>query len=122
MIITSMLSKKFLGLISQNKLSCEAASQIAQFRLTHTLVNQYLKHIGKVNSARCLACGADEETIEHFLLRCPSYAHERWALAQQAKKQRKQMSMETLLGTPKMAVHLANYIDTTNQFKYAEKA
>jgi hypothetical protein len=115
-------SKKFLGSISQNELSHEAVSRIAQFRLTHVPVNQYLKRIGKVNSTRCLACGADKETIEHFLLRCPSYAHERWALVQQAKKQRKQMSMETLLSTPKMAVHLANYIDTTNRFKYAEKA
>jgi hypothetical protein len=117
-----MPSNKFLGTISQNELSRDSASRIAQFRLMHVPVNQYLKHIGKVDSARCLACGAEEEMIEHFLLCCHSYEHERWALARQARKQQKHMSMEMLLGTPKMAVHLANYINTTNCFKYAEKA
>ena len=88
----------------------------------HAPVNQYLKRIGKVDSAQCPACGAEEETIEHLLLRCPSYEHERWALARQARKQRKYMTMETLLGTPEMVIHLANYIDATNRFKYAGKA
>ena len=36
----------------------------------------YLKRIHKVDSTRCLACREDEESIKHFLLRCPSYAHE----------------------------------------------
>jgi len=117
-----MPSSKFLSSISHNELSRDSASQIAQFGLMHALLNQYLKCIGKVDSARCPACSAEEETIEHFLLRCPSYKYERWALARQARKQWKHMSMETLLGTPKMAIHVANYIDATNCFKHAEKA
>jgi hypothetical protein len=31
-------------------------------------LNKYLKWIQRVDSSRCPACGADEETIEHFLL------------------------------------------------------
>jgi len=62
------------------------------------------------------ACGAEDETIEHYLLACPSYAHERWALTRQARKLRKQLSLETLLGDHNMVASLANYIDATRRF------
>ena len=110
-------SKGFLGTISQSELSRKAASRIVQLRLAHAPVNQYLKRIGRVDSARCPACGAEEETIEHLLLACPAYAHERWALDKQAKKQRKQLTMATALGERSMAIPLANYIDATHRFK-----
>jgi ribonuclease HI len=110
-------SKKFLETISNSKLSREAASRIAQFRLNHAPVNQFLKRIGRVDKARCPACGADEETIEHFLLACPSYAYERWALEQQAKKIRERLTVETLLGKSDMAISLANYIEATQRFR-----
>ena len=110
-------SKKFLNTLSHADLSREAASRIAQLRLTHAPVNSFLKRINKVDNARCPACGAVEETIEHFLLHCPNYAYERWALAQQANKQHKRLSLETLLGTPDMAIPLANYIDASGRFK-----
>jgi hypothetical protein len=110
-------SKKFLNTISHAELSREAASRIAQFRLTHAPVNHFLKRIRKADKATCPACGADEETIGHFLLICPSYAYERWALAQQAHKQRKHLTMETLLGTPDMVMPLAKFIEATGRFK-----
>ena len=110
-------SKKFLGSISNSELSREAASRIAQFRLAHAPVNQYLKRIGKVDNARCPACGADEETIEHFLLYCPSYAHKRWAINQHAKHIKKQFTLSTLLDERDMMIPLTNYIDATGRFK-----
>jgi hypothetical protein len=79
-------------------------------------VNQYLKCISSVDSARCPACGANEETTKHFLLLCPVYAYERWALNKQAKKQHKWLTIETLLGEPSMAIPLANYIEATHRF------
>lgn len=106
-------SKKFLQAISKKDLSYKAVSCIAQFRLAHMPVNQYLKWIGKVDSVGCSACGTEEETMEHFLLSCPSYTHERWALEQQAKKVQKQLSLGTLLGEPDMITPLANYIHAT---------
>lgn len=69
--------RKFLTTISNAELSCVAASYIAQLRLTHMPVNQYLKDIKRVDSARCPACGEDYKTIKHFLLSCPSYASTR---------------------------------------------
>jgi ribonuclease HI len=109
-------SKKFLGAISNNELSREMASRITQFKISHAPINHFLKRIGKVDSARCPACGADEETIEHYLLTCPSYAHERWALTQQTKKKRKQLTIETLLGEQDLTIPLTNYIEATHRF------
>ena len=42
---------------------------------------------------------------------------ERWALERQAKKKKKNLTLETLLGDPDLALPLANYIDGTNRFK-----
>jgi ribonuclease HI/exonuclease III len=117
LIDSSTPSKKFLNAISHAELSREAASRIAQLRLTHAPVNQFLKRIKKVDSSRCPACGAEEETIGHFLLFCPNYAYERWALAQKANKLHKHLSLETLLGIPDMVVPLAKYVEATGRFK-----
>jgi hypothetical protein len=110
-------SKKFLDSISQSKLSREAASRITQLRIGHAPVNQYLKRVGRVDSARCPACGADTETTEHYLLLCPAYAYERWALGMQARKQGKPLTLKTILGERGMVIPLANYIDATHRFK-----
>ena len=110
-------SKKFLKTVSQTEFSCVNASQIAQLRLGHAPVNKYLKRMRQVDSARCPACRDDEETPEHFLLHCLSYAHKRWALAQQASKLLKALTMEILLGEPEMARTLAKYIRATNRFR-----
>jgi len=110
-------SKKLLKSSSQPELSRVDASRIAQFRLGHAPINQYLKRIGRVDSARCLACGEDVETAEHFLLNCKNYAHKRWALAQCASKLRKPMTMQTVLGQPELALPLAKFIKATNRFK-----
>ena len=50
------------------------------------------------------------------MLRCPAYTHERWALAQQARKIRKLMAMGTLLGIPEMAKAVAKYIRGMSRF------
>jgi ribonuclease HI len=110
-------SKKFLKIISQSELSHEDSSRITQLRLTHAPVNQYLNRIDRANSARCPACGDESETVEHFLLWCPNYAHERWELDQQAKKWRKRLTLGTLLGCPKMAIPLAKFIKSTGRFQ-----
>lgn len=112
----SMPLSKFLKTISNPKLSRTAASTITQFRLSHTPLNSYLKRICKVDNARCPACGEDEESIEHFLLRCPSYAYERWDLTQHARKKRKALLLETILGDPQFTMPLAAFIQATGRF------
>ena len=105
-----------MDMISQGELSCEDSSRIAQLRLAHVPLNQYLNRIGRVDSTRCLACGNEPESVEHFLLCCPSYAHERWDLERQAKKLRKPLTLGSLLGHPEMAIPLAKYLGATSRF------
>ena len=109
-------SKSFLKAISTPGITRSTTSTIAQLRLAHAPLNSYLKHFKRVDSARCPACSADNEDIAHYLLTCPSYAYERWALACQAKKNHKTMSLKMLLGDPKMVIPLANFIDATHRF------
>jgi len=61
--------------------------------------------------------GHERETVAHYLLHCTKYDHERWALAEQARKRKKDLTLETLLGDPEMALPLANYVDGTARFK-----
>ena len=48
-------SAKFINTISNKDISREAASRISQLRIGHAPLNQYLKRIGRVDSARCPA-------------------------------------------------------------------
>jgi len=110
-------SIKFLKTISNPKLSCEAASRITQLRMQHAPLNSYLYHFKRVDSANCPACGAIDEDIAHFLLFCPNYAHERWTLGRHARRRKKTLALETLLGDLDFAVLLSSYIDSTKCFK-----
>ena len=109
-------SAKLINAVSSSKISRETASQIAQLKLTHVPLSTYLKRIGRVSSARCPACGAEAETIKHFLLNCPNYAYKRWALNRQANKLHKRLTIETILGEQSMVRPLANYINATHRF------
>jgi hypothetical protein len=111
-----MPSSRFLRAISNPKLTRSAASRIAQLRLTHVPLNGYLKRINRTDSARCPACGDDVENTEHFLLRCPNYAHERWPLTQLARKKRVTLTLKALLGDPHFILPLAAYIHATGRF------
>jgi len=95
--------------------SRDAADRIAQLGLQHIPLNSYLHRFGRTDKANCPACGDDEKDIAHFLLSCPKYAYERWALAKQVEKRRKNMTIETLLVDPELP--LVNHIDNTNRFK-----
>jgi len=106
-------STKFLKMISNPKLSRAAASRIVQLRLQHILLNSYLHKFQRTDKANCPACRHERETITHYLLHCTKYDYERWALAEQARKRKKDLTLETLLGDPEMALPLANYVDGT---------
>jgi hypothetical protein len=110
-------STKFLKMISKDKLLREAASRIAQLWLGHILLNSYLHRFKRADKANCPACSEDFKTSSHFLLDCPSYAFECWALERQVKRKKKIMTLEMLLGDPDLALPLVNYIDRTERFK-----
>jgi ribonuclease HI/exonuclease III len=115
-IDASTPSNKFIDAISHSEISRSSASLITQMRINHVPVNTYLFRFKKVDSTRCPACGSDAEDVPHFLLTCPGYAHERWALAQKVRKHKKAIDVKELLGDPKLFTALATYIEDTHRF------
>ena len=109
-------SSKFLKLISNPKLSRTSASKITQLRLLHFPLNTYLQRICKVDSARCPACRENKESIMHFLLKCPGYAHERWTLTELARKKQKALTTQLILGDPQFILPLVAYIHAKGRF------
>ena len=107
-------SQKFLKYISNGKISRKAASAIFQLRVGHAPLNEYLHRFKKVNSLQCPACGHLKETPEHYLLQCPSYAHERWPIL--IKSGGRPPQITKLLSSPKLLGSLANYIEATERF------
>ncbi|KAI0277658.1 hypothetical protein BC826DRAFT_927685 [Russula brevipes] len=85
-------------------------------RINHAPVNAHLYRFKRVDSTRCPACGRDSEDVSHFLLTCPGYAHERWALAQKIRKHKKAISIKVLLGDHIAFIALATFIEDTHRF------
>ena len=91
---------------------------IYQLRAGHAPLNSYLYRLGRVENARCPACGEGKETAEHFILRCPNYAYERWALLKHIHDGTPKL--EDVLSNPKIIIPLTNYIDATKRFENRE--
>ena len=109
-------SSGFLKRISNPDLSCKLASLIAQLAISHIPLNTYLHKFKLVDKPQCPACGNENETVAHYLLSCPGYAHERWALSQVVKRKKKQLSLEALFGDRDLTLPLANFIKATHRF------
>lgn len=90
------------------------AALLIQLRLGHIPLNKYLHRIGKIDRASCPACGAAEETVQHYIADCPKYARERWKLARLAG-QRELMSFA--LSTKEGAGATMEYIKATERFE-----
>ena len=109
-------SPRFLKQISNPNLSRKLASLIAQLATSHVPLNAYLYKFKLVDKPQCPACGDSKEDMDHFLLKCPAYAHERWALSQSAKKKRKLLTIEALFSDQDLTVPLANFVKATHRF------
>jgi hypothetical protein len=97
-------SKQFIGLISNPKISRSTSSDsslISQLHISHVPLNSCLYRFKCVDSPRCPAFGESTETVEHFLISCPTYAHECWALEKTIKCK---PDPKTLLGDHKAAM------------------
>ena len=107
--------QKYLKYISNKKISTKTASLIFQLRVRHAPTNQYLHRFKKIVSPQCPACGHPKETVEHFLLHCPKYAHKRWPMLRNSRGGISKHSR--LLSSPKLLIPLANYIESTRRFE-----
>ena len=108
-------SNSFIKLISDDNLSRNDASRIFQLRAGHVPLNGYLERFKRTDSARCPACGHPRENVQHFLMDCPAYKHERWTLYRQSKI--REPTLKALLNKEESAIPLAKYIRATGRFE-----
>ena len=111
---SSLLSNKFIKLISDDRLSRMDASHICQLRTGHVPLNAYLHRIRKAEGPCCPASRHSKENVKHYIMDCPSYAHKRWALYKNSKK--RNLNLADLLNDKNMAVLVANFIQATGRF------
>ena len=110
----SLPSRKFVELISNKKVHRETASKIYQIRSGHVPLNAYLHKFKIKENAQCPACGAPNETPQHFVMECPAYKYERWKL--RPKKGKPELKYGDLLSNEEKTVELAHYILDTKRF------
>jgi ribonuclease HI len=111
-------SVQFLLSISNAEISRRSASLITQLYVGHAPLNEFLKRFKRADSARCPACGAGSETVRHFLLECPGYAHKRWILEKRLSRRHKALTMENLLGDAEATIPLSNFIRASHRFPH----
>ena len=99
-----------------NGLKSRAESALlAQLRTGHCGLNYYLWRFKKEDSAECMSCGYEKETVEHFLTECPSFWEERRELRKKVGEGR--MRIATLLGEHKAIGATMEFIMKTKRFK-----
>jgi hypothetical protein len=83
-------------------------------RTGHCHVNNYLHSFNIIATSEC-ECGAEKETIEHFLLKCELFEEERDVLRRKVVVQR--MITSALLGDHQIIRETAEFIEKTGRFK-----
>jgi hypothetical protein len=96
------------------------ASILVQLRTGHVGLNKHLHKIGKAESPLCPACQKTDETVHHFLFRCPAYDRQRRKIERELKRGAK--SIKTMLGGHKTMKKLFRYIHDTRRFEKSHGA
>lgn len=112
-IDSSMPSARYVKHTS--KLKRPLSSLITQIRTGHIGLNGYLHRFARADSPDCPYCPGEEETVQHFLLRCPEYWNERMQMRREIG--RVASSLAFLVGTEKGARALARYVNRTGRMK-----
>ena len=94
---------------------------MARLRVGHAGVNSHLHHFGMKDTQACI-CG-DPETIEHFLLNCNAYAHNRTTLQNRLTSIGVNINLKNILGggnfslTKQMLIvdYVAEFLFDTNK-------
>ena len=113
------LSSSFIKLVSDKNLSRNDASRIFQLRAGHVPLNGYLECFKRTDSTRCPACGHPRENVQHYLMDCPVYKHERWPLHRQCKTD--DPMLKDLLNKEELTIPLTKFIRATGRFKQQDQ-
>jgi ribonuclease HI len=91
---------------------------ISRLRTGHCHLNEYLHRFNIIESAEC-ECGAEKETVKHYLLNCELYDEERDALRRRVGAEG--MRPSTLLGDPRTIKDTVEYVEKTERFKLDQR-
>jgi Reverse transcriptase (RNA-dependent DNA polymerase)/Endonuclease-reverse transcriptase len=89
-------------------------AMLVQLRTGHCGLNHYLARFKKIETSECTNCGYERETVEHFLLECPTY----WEARRDLRKKvgMAGMSLQGLLGKRENTKATMEYVDKTRRF------
>lgn len=90
-------------------------SLLVGLRTGHVALNKHLHRIQKAESAICEGCKTNEETVQHFFLRCRKTERHRREL-QKAVGMRKAGDLKYLLSNKEALKPLFQYIHATGRF------
>ncbi|KAF8154759.1 hypothetical protein B0H34DRAFT_615375, partial [Crassisporium funariophilum] len=89
---------------------------VAQLRTGHIPLNRYLFRIHRSETLSCPHCGGlTPETVQHYLLLCPHYQHERHRHLRRTLG-RKAESLPYILSSPDALAHLLRFVHATKRF------
>ena len=91
---------------------------ISRLRTGHCHLNQYLHRFNIIETPEC-ECGAEKETVEHYLLNCELYEEERDALRRKVGAQG--MKTGILLGDRQIIKDTVKYIEETGRFRHEQR-
>jgi len=97
------------------KLPKRHASILVQLRTGHVPLQAYLHRFKKAESPTCPGCGGEDETVEHYLRRCPMYAAQRRRLRRDIGEER-EVDVD-ILGRRDLYPALFRYIWRTERFR-----
>ncbi|KZV97556.1 hypothetical protein EXIGLDRAFT_607946 [Exidia glandulosa HHB12029] len=95
-------------------------SALVQLRIGHAPLNKHLHRINCAESAACDACNAPAESVRHFVMECPAYAEERWAM--RLRLRRESQSLSRILFAESGVNELAKYVARTGRFRSTHSA
>ena len=88
---------------------------LVRLRTAHCSLNKYLYRQGHEEEPLCV-CREEEETVEHFLLKCKRYTIQREKLVKEAGAGG--MRVERLVGELKFVKHTMDFVKETNRFGF----
>ena len=87
-------------------------------RTGHCHLNEYLHRFNIIETPEC-ECGAEKETVDHYLLNCELYDEEREELRKKVGVQ--SMRSSQLLGDEQIIKKTVDYIEKTGRFKLDQR-
>ena len=91
---------------------------ITRLRTGHCRLNEYLYRFNRIETPKC-ECGAEKETVEHYLLNCELYDEERDVLRRRVGAQGMRCSI--LLGDKRIIKDTMEYIKKTGRFESEQR-